>query len=38
MLMKLVKPLELGAEISVTLKFSKAGDVVVTVPVLEEAP
>lgn len=38
MLMQLVKPLELGTEISVTLKFAKAGDVVVTVPVLEEAP
>lgn len=38
MLMQLVKPLELGTEISVTLKFTKAGDVVVTVPVLEEAP
>jgi copper(I)-binding protein len=38
MLMNLVKPLELGTEISVTLKFAKAGDVVVTVPVLEEAP
>jgi len=38
MLMNLVKPLELGTEISVTLKFAKAGDLVVTVPVLEEAP
>ncbi len=38
MLMQLMKPLELGTEISVTLKFAKAGDVVVTVPVLEEAP
>ena len=38
MLMNLVKPLELGTEISVTLKVAKAGDLVVTVPVLEEAP
>lgn len=38
MLMKLVKPLEVGTDISITLKFSKAGDVMVTVPVLEEAP
>ena len=38
MLMKLVKPLEVGSEITLTLKFTKAGDVVVTVPVLEEAP
>ena len=38
MLMKLAKPLEVGTEISITLKFTKAGDVVVTVPVLEEAP
>jgi copper(I)-binding protein len=38
MLMNLVKPLELGTEVSVTLKFAKAGDLVVTVPVLEEAP
>jgi copper(I)-binding protein len=38
MLINLVKPLELGTEVSVTLKFAKAGDLVVTVPVLEEAP
>ena len=38
MLMNLVKPLELGTEVSVTIKFAKAGDLVVTVPVLEEAP
>jgi copper(I)-binding protein len=38
MLMNLVKPLELGTEVSVTLKFAKAGDLVVTLPVLEEAP
>jgi copper(I)-binding protein len=38
MLMQLVKPLELGTDISLTLKFAKAGDVVVKVPVLEEAP
>lgn len=38
MLMNLVKPLELGTEISVTLTFARAGDVVITVPVLEEAP
>lgn len=38
MLMNLVKPLELGTDVSVTLKFAKAGDIVVTVPVLEEAP
>jgi copper(I)-binding protein len=38
MLMNLVKPLELGTEISITLTFARAGDVVITVPVLEEAP
>lgn len=38
MLMKLVKPLETGSTISVTLKFTNAGEVVVDVPVLEEAP
>lgn len=38
MLMNLVKPLEVGTEISVTLTFAVAGDVVITVPVLEEAP
>ena len=38
MLMKLAKPLETGSTISVTLKFANAGDIVVDVPVLEEAP
>ena len=38
MLMKLVKPLETGSTISITLKFTKAGEVVVDVPVLEESP
>jgi copper(I)-binding protein len=38
MLMKLVKPLLTGESIKVTLTFTKAGAVVVEVPVLEDAP
>lgn len=38
MLMGLVQPLEIGQTISVTLKFSKSGDKVIDVPVLEDAP
>jgi copper(I)-binding protein len=38
MLMGLVKPLEIGQTIEVTLKFSKSGDKVIDVPVLEDAP
>ena len=38
MLMQVVKPLKTGSTISVTLTFAKAGDVVVEVPVQEEAP
>lgn len=38
MLMKLVKPLETGTSFDVTLKFAKAGDVTVSVPVMEDAP
>ena len=38
MLMGLKKPLVTGETISVTLKFAKAGDVVVQVPVQEDAP
>lgn len=38
MLMKLVAPLKVGTEIVVTLTFKNAGDVTVTVPVLDEAP
>lgn len=38
MLMKLVKPLLTGESIKVTLTFTKAGAVVVDVPVLEDAP
>ena len=38
MLMKLVKPLLTGETFKVTLTFSKAGAVVVDVPVLEDAP
>lgn len=38
MLMGLVKPLEIGQTIQVTLKFSKSGDKVIDVPVLEDAP
>jgi copper(I)-binding protein len=38
MLMGLVQPLEVGQTISVTLKFSKSGDKVIDVPVLEDAP
>ena len=38
MLMNLVSPLKTGTNITLTLKFTKAGEVEVTVPVLEEAP
>lgn len=38
MLMGLKAPLETGSTISVTLTFAKAGEVVVEVPVQEEAP
>jgi len=38
MLMQLKAPLKTGSTISVTLTFEKAGDVVVEVPVQEEAP
>lgn len=38
MLMKLVKPLLTGETFKVTLTFTKAGAVVVEVPVLEDAP
>ena len=38
MLMGLTKPLVTGETISVTLTFAKAGDVVVQVPVREDAP
>ena len=38
MLMGLVQPLEVGQTISVTLNFSKSGDKVIEVPVLEDAP
>jgi copper(I)-binding protein len=38
MLMKLVKPLVTGETFKVTLNFTKAGAVVVDVPVLEDAP
>lgn len=38
MLMGLKKPLVTGDTISVTLKFSKSGQVTVDVPVLEDAP
>ena len=38
MMMKLAKPLVLGETISLTLTFENAGEVVVDVPVLDEAP
>ena len=38
MLMELAAPLEVGTSISLTLTFEKAGDVVIDVPVLDEAP
>ena len=38
MLMELVNPLTVGDTIQVTLTFEKAGDVVVDVPVRDEAP
>lgn len=38
MLMDLAKPLELGTSVEITLTFAKAGDVKVTVPVMDDAP
>ena len=38
MLIDLVDPLVVGNSISVTLQFETAGDVVVEIPVLDEAP
>lgn len=38
MMMELAAPLKVGTTIQVTLKFEKAGDVVVDVPVQDEAP
>jgi copper(I)-binding protein len=38
MLMELAAPLEVGTSFSLTLTFEKAGDIVVDVPVLDEAP
>lgn len=38
MLMQLAKPLRTGESFQVTLTFTKAGKVVVDVPVMEEAP
>ncbi len=38
MLMELVKPLEKGTEIEITLTFEKAGELKVSVPVLDAAP
>jgi copper(I)-binding protein len=38
MFIDLVKPLEVGTTISLTLVFEKAGEVVIDVPVLDEAP
>jgi copper(I)-binding protein len=38
MLMKLVKPLLTGETFKITLTFTKAGAVVIDVPVLEDAP
>lgn len=38
MMMDLVKPLEVGTSIQVTLTFEKAGEITVDVPVLDEAP
>jgi periplasmic copper chaperone A len=38
MLMQLAKPLKTGESFQVTLSFAKAGDVVVEVPIMEDAP
>jgi copper(I)-binding protein len=38
MIIDLVAPLEVGNSISITLSFETAGDIVVDVPVLDEAP
>lgn len=38
MMLNLVKPLELGTTIQVTLVFENAGEVTIDVPVLDEAP
>jgi copper(I)-binding protein len=38
MLIGLAQPLASGGTISVTLRFAKAGDVVVAVPIQEDAP
>ena len=38
MLLDLVKPLEVGSEIELTLTFEKAGELTITVPVRESAP
>ncbi|MEY2755025.1 MAG: hypothetical protein RJB65_1383 [Actinomycetota bacterium] len=38
MIIDLVAPLEIGSSISITLSFETAGDIVVDVPVLDEAP
>lgn len=38
MLMQLAKPLQTGESFQVTLTFAAAGDVVVDVPVMEDAP
>ena len=38
MLMELVKPLEVGTTLKITLVFEKAGSITIDVPVLDEAP
>lgn len=38
MLIDLLKPLEVGASIKLTLVFEKAGEITIDVPVLDEAP
>lgn len=38
MLIDLVEPLVVGASVTITLQFETAGDVVVEIPVLDEAP
>ena len=38
MLIDLVKPLAVGTTLSITLVFEKAGEIVIEVPVLDEAP
>jgi copper(I)-binding protein len=38
MIIDLVAPLEVGNSVSITLSFETAGDIVVDVPVLDEAP